>query len=71
MSHLSSEQLAAQKAAARDKKRFVKLSYNGSYCIFPPDEIPEWPEDDDAVPTMEDIWLTQDEYDALPEFGGW
>lgn len=67
------EQLAAQKSAARDKKRFVKLTYDGSSCYCRPNEVNDMLcyEDRPQDFTREDVWMTEAEYEELPEFMGW
>lgn len=70
---MTTEQLAAQKASARDKRRFVKLTMYGSSCTVRPEEVAdmmEGREPDDPM-TQTDVWMTQAEYEALPEFMGW
>lgn len=61
-----------QKAAARDKKRFVRMTVDGASCICRADETRDiltgLPIDG---ATYADVWMTEDEYEALPEFTGW
>jgi catalase len=66
------EQLAAEKAAARDKRRFVKLRLKGekSSCIASPREAQGMLADDPDL-TGEDVWMTIEEFEKLPEFAGW
>lgn len=69
--HPSTEELAAQKAAARDKRRYVKFSCDGSHCIVTPDEADQMAKDGDwGEYQREDVWMTEAEFEALPEFGG-
>lgn len=73
MSNRTTEQLAAQKRVATDKKRFVKLTYGRESCVCLPDEA-EYMLDGEEDPSQfrrEDVWMTEAEYEALPEFGGW
>lgn len=67
---LSSEQLQAQKAAARDKKRFVKITYDGASCICEPREVGDMTDGCDGA-VLTDVWMTDAEREALPEFMGW
>jgi len=53
----------------RDKRRYVRIVIDGTRCTMPPSEALESLVED--VSTVEDVWLTQAEYEALPEFAGW
>lgn len=65
----TSEQLAEQKHQARAKRRYVKLSLGRTHCITHPAEAAGMLiEDADLIST--DVWLTQAEFEALPEFQG-
>jgi catalase len=69
---MTAEQLAAKKRAKRDKLRYVKLRHKGALgsCTATPREAEAMMADDPDL-TGEDVWMTQDEFEALPEFGGW
>lgn len=72
MTHQSADELAAQKRAKTDKKRFVKLTLWGSSCICRPTEVAdmlEGREPDDPIKQQE-VWMTEAEFEALPEFQG-
>lgn len=64
--------LQAQKAAARDKKRFVKLTMDGASCIVHPNELDSMLAGEE-LETIEqsDVWMTEAQWEALPEFEGW
>lgn len=66
----STEQLQAQKAAARDKKRYVKITWDGQSCICEPRDAVEMASGSDGA-VLTDVWMTPDEWEALPEFAGW
>lgn len=67
---MTSAELQQQKAAARDKKRYVKITYDGAPCICEPRDVDDMLDGCDGA-TIEDVWMTVDEYEALPEFQGW
>lgn len=56
----------------RDKRRFVKLTTDGSHCIVHTDEL-ESILAGEELETIEqsDVWMTEAEWEALPEFQGW
>lgn len=67
-------QLQAEKAAARDKRRYVKVrpAGGGPWCICEPSEVQglmdgEPPGEFEKV----DVWMTDSEWEDLPEFEGW
>jgi hypothetical protein len=54
-----------------EPKRFVRIEYQGTYCICKPDEAQDMIElgfEDEY--TVTDVFMTQQEFDALPEFMG-
>ena len=70
---MSTEELMQAKRAKTDKKRFVKLTMYGSSCTCRPADVPDMMtgrEPDDPM-TQTDVWMTQAEFEALPDFGGW
>jgi hypothetical protein len=67
---LPAEELQRQKAAARDKKRFVKVTFDGSSCICEPQEVGDMADGCDGA-VLTDVWMTEAEWEALPEFTGW
>ena len=67
------EQLQQQKAAVSDKHRFVKFRpIEGAWCVMKPSEYDAMTHGE-GLQTYEvlDIWMTDAEFDALQEFGGW
>lgn len=53
-------------------KRFVRLTVDGVSCICEPGEVKDMFDGGDiAGCTQQDVWMTQAQYDALPEFEGW
>lgn len=54
----------------RQKKRFLKLTVDGTSCICEPDEAADMM-DDPTQYTVSEVWMTQKQYDKLPEFEGW
>jgi hypothetical protein len=64
-------QLAAQKRANTDKRRYVKLDHKGGgFCIATPTEADAMRADDPDL-IGHDVWMTQAEFEALPDFQGW
>lgn len=72
----NTEPLKARKrlVSRRDKHRYKRVSYDGSSFICKPDEVEELTRldgcDDDMQYQVSDIWMTDDEYERLPEFEG-
>lgn len=54
----------------RDKHRYVKVTVDGSSVICLPAEVDDMIGDEPASAKREDVWMTADEYEALPEFQG-
>lgn len=54
------------------KERFVRVEMDGSWCVMPPEDAKEFIEPNDFGDkyTHSDIYLTRDQYKALPEFEG-
>lgn len=63
-------QLAAEKAAKRDKHRFIKIFWDGHSCICEPHEVADMLDGCDGAKVTE-VWMTQEAFEALPDFGGW
>jgi hypothetical protein len=58
-------------ASRRDKIRFVRLEYDGARFVVPPDEAQIILDTDaPAEYKVTPVWMTQAEFDALPEFQG-
>jgi hypothetical protein len=61
----------------QDKKRYVRIRFNGSSCIVEPNMVAQLVADDfsDREPgeeySTEDVWMTPHEFENLPEFAGW
>jgi len=53
------------------KQRYVKMMVQGSsaHAIVPADEVADFADGEDYI--MEDVWMTEAEYEALPEFEGY
>lgn len=56
-------------SSKRDKIRFLKVTFDGTSCICEPREAADMM--DDPEYTVSEVWMTQAQYDALPEFQGW
>ena len=67
---VSSEELQAQKAAARDKRRYVKITFDGASCICEPREVGDMTDGCDGA-VLTDVWMSPAEWENLPEFAGW
>jgi len=52
-------------------EKFIRITFDGSSCTIEPRELKDWlgDEDEDAY-IIEDIFLTRDQYENLPEFQG-
>lgn len=69
---MTSAELQQQKAAARDKKRYVRMTMDGSSCICEPGEAKDMFDGGNMDGcTLTDVWMTEAEWEALPEFSGW
>ena len=51
-------------------ERFVRAVYDGSWCVMEPDDAADMIVDSGEEYQTEDVFLTRDQYDALPEFSG-
>lgn len=67
---MTTAELQAQKAAARDKKRYVRITYDGASCICESCDV-DLMTQDLGVFELEDVWMTEVEWEQLPEFAGW
>lgn len=58
-----------------DKHRYVKLrlkdDQKSAQCTCDPEEAADLMAEDPDLEICGEVWLTSDEYEALPEFGGW
>ena len=71
---MSVEELQRQKAASRDKRKFLKVRpiEGGSWCIMEPCELEDMTGGEELQTyEVQDVWMTNDEWEALPEFQGW
>ncbi len=71
MTHLTSEEQAEAKHAARAKRRYVALQLRGTgpKCVIEAADLESYLFDDpELVPT--DVWMTVAEFEALPDFEG-
>jgi len=66
----STEELQRAKALSRDKRRFVKITYDGQSCVCEPREVGDMTDGCDGA-VLTDVWMTTAEWEALPEFAGW
>jgi hypothetical protein len=66
-------------AFGNPRKRFVRVSYNGAHAILSTVEIAAWKMEAEAAAasigrtdphTYSDVYLSEEEADALPEFDG-
>ena len=57
-----------------DKHRYKRVSYDGSSFICLPEELAGMleahSEDGDVKYEVSDVWMTDEEYERLPEFEG-
>lgn len=56
--------------AAPGKLRLMRIEANGTYCICKPEEVAEFTGEDPGEYKITEVWMTQAELDALPEFMG-
>lgn len=61
----------------QDKRRYVRIKFNGASCVVPPEQVAAIVADDfsEREPgetyLTEDVWMTPHDYENLPEFQGW
>ncbi len=54
-----------------DKRRYAKLSYDGQFVIMTPSEAEVWLDDCwDETYVLDEVWMTEKQYEDLPEFEG-
>jgi hypothetical protein len=51
------------------RRRYVRITFDGLSCICEPGDVGDLAGDGDY--TLEDVHLSEQEFEALPEFGGW
>jgi hypothetical protein len=52
------------------RKRYVRITYDGLTCVSEPQDVDDMTEGDPDY-KLEDVMLSEQEYEALPEFEGW
>lgn len=52
------------------KERYVRLDLDGSWCVMTPAEADEYVSQSGREYTREDIYLTADQFNNMPEFQG-
>jgi len=57
------------------QQKYIRLEYDGTYCIMTPDDAMDYMDDceyekDAGEYKYEEIYLTQDQFEKLPEFQG-
>jgi len=53
------------------KERFIRMEIGGASCVMTPIEAQEWADNsEDGDCDFKEIFLTQDQFDAMPEFQG-
>jgi hypothetical protein len=61
----------------QDKKRYVRVKFQGASCVVEPHLVAQLVAEDfsEREPgeefTTEDVWMTPNEYETMPEFMGW
>jgi hypothetical protein len=53
------------------KIKFVRLTYDGISCLMTPDDALDLEKDGDTKYEKSDVFITQDQFDNLPEFAGY
>jgi hypothetical protein len=57
----------------QQKQRYVRVKIKGTrgpVCICEPRDVPDMTADGETEYEIEDVWMTQDEVEALTEFEG-
>lgn len=62
-------------AAGEPRQRYVRVSLDGAWCVMHPSEGDTYladakANDDDSEYVVSDVYLSEREFDALPEFDG-
>lgn len=52
------------------EERFVRQTYDGAWCILEPGDAEDMVANSSEEYQTEDVFLTRDQFDALPEFSG-
>lgn len=53
-------------------QHYVRVTYDGTICVCEPWEVDSMVYGDDRSGyTFEDVWMTQAQFEQLPEFSGW
>jgi len=56
--------------AKHKTEHFVKVGYDGRWCVVKPSEVHDFINSGDCIYTLTDIYLTIEQYENLPEFNG-
>lgn len=51
-------------------KRYVRVAYDGASCVCEPRDVGDMIDGCDSA-TVSEVWMTEAQWEALPEFGGW
>lgn len=65
------ESAAGRVSKPTDKRRYAVLTFDGSACTVELETAVRIIEESECEYELTDRWLTQDEYEGLPEFNGW
>lgn len=51
-------------------ERFVRVMYDGSWCVMEPDDAEDMIAESGEEYQTEDVFLTRDQFERMPEFQG-
>lgn len=51
-------------------ERFVRVMYDGSWCVMEPDDAADMTADSEGGYQTEDVFITRDQFERMPEFNG-
>lgn len=51
-------------------EKFIRINYQGSYCIIEPRDLNDMLDEGDEDYTIEEIYMTRRKFNNLPEFDG-
>jgi hypothetical protein len=57
-------------AAGNKRERYVRVIYEGTTCVVPPKDVPAATAVYPTDYTLQDVYLSPQEFERLPEFGG-
>jgi hypothetical protein len=52
------------------RRRYVRITFDGVSCVSEPKDAADMTQGESGY-QLEDVMLSEQEYEALPEFGGW